>query len=357
MQWEARQIMKPNFLAISKASKYSLLRGSHTWTIHNDSQDCSESEIHVRNLTLTGCSENEFTCGTGACISMEKRCDSVEDCEYGSDELDCKKVYRPPGYNNFLIPVTDKGRSSVRVNVSVDIEDILDIDELKEKFVIKFTFKRDWFDNRLVFLNLKEFSTDLNKIEPKEWNELWYPSIDINNIESEKKFKATSIKNIKKVIPNSNFTYKMSLIEYEQNSQVFKGSDNAITLSKQWSVEFICHYNTAKYPFDTQICKMEFVEGFNGMYLHPSDLSFNKDISLNSYFVREVAMCRTVAAEKQAIVVEVTLGRPLVSNILTVFIPTTILMFISYMARVFEEDYLDMVLQVNLTVLLVQATL
>ena len=93
------------------------------------------------------------------------------------------------------------------------------------------------------------------------------------------------------------------------------------------------------------------------MYLHPSDLSFNQDISLNNYFVRGVAMCRTVTAGKQAVVVEFTLGRPLVSNVLTVFIPTTILMFISYMARVFEEDYLDMVLQVNLTVLLVQATL
>ena len=349
--------MKPEFLAISKASKYSLLRGSHTWTIHNDSQDCSENDTHVRNLTLTGCSEKEFTCGTGACISIEKRCDSVKDCELGSDELDCINVWRPPGYNKFLIPVTDNGRSRVRVNVSVDIEDILDIDELKEKFVMKFTFKRDWFDNRLVFLNLKEVSTDLNKIEPKEWNELWFPNIDINNIESKKKFKDTSIEEIKKVIPNSNFTYRMSLVEYEKNSQIFEGSANAITLSRQWSVEFICHYHTAKYPFDTQICRMEFLVGFSGMYLHPSDLSFNQAISLNSYFVREVAMCRTVTAGKQAIVVEVTLGRPLVSNVLTVFIPTTILMFISYMARVFEEDYLDMVLQVNLTVLLVQATL
>ena len=130
-----------------------------------------------------------------------------------------------------------------------------------------------------------------------------------------------------------------------------------MTLSKEWSVEFICHYNTEKYPFDTQICKMQFVEGYSMMNLNPVKLRFNQNISLNSYFVRGVKMCRTVVVGKQAIVVSVTLGRPLVSNVLTVFIPTTILMAISYMARVFEGDYLDMVVEVNLTVLLVQATL
>ena len=54
-------------------------------------------------------------------------------------------------------------------------------------------------------------------------------------------------------------------------------------------------------------------------------------------------MCRTKVAKKQAIVVEVTLGRPLISNVLTVFIPTSILMVISNIAGVFEEHFMDMV--------------
>ena len=48
---------------------------------------------------------------------------------------------------------------------------------------------------------------------------------------------------------------------------------------------------------------------------------------------------------------------PLLNNILTVFIPTVILVIISHMARHLEENYVDMVIQVNLTVILVLATL
>ena len=54
---------------------------------------------------------------------------------------------------------------------------------------------------------------------------------------------------------------------------------------------------------------------------------------------------------------EVTLGRPLFGTFLSLFMPTGILLILSQMVRVFYRDYLDMVIQVNLTLLLVLATL
>ena len=42
-----------------------------------------------------------------------------------------------------------------QVNVTISIVDIMEIDELAEKFTIKFNFQRDWFDHRLTYLNLK----------------------------------------------------------------------------------------------------------------------------------------------------------------------------------------------------------
>ena len=59
----------------------------------------------------------------------------------------------------------------------------------------------------------------------------------------------------------------------------------------------------------------------------------------------------------KAIVVDITLGRPIVSNLLTVFIPTMLLVVISFTARFFAEDYIDMVIQVNVTILNVVATM
>ena len=68
-------------------------------------------------------------------------------------------------------------------------------------------------------------------------------------------------------------------------------------------------------------------------------------------------MCRSILLDKEAIVTEVTMVRLIMNNLLTVFVPTTLLVVISFAARAFAEDYLDMVIQVNLTILLVLATM
>ena len=68
-------------------------------------------------------------------------------------------------------------------------------------------------------------------------------------------------------------------------------------------------------------------------------------------------MCRSILLNKEAIVTEVTMVRLIMNNLLTVFVPTTLLVVISFTARAFAEDYMDMVIQVNLTILLVLATM
>ena len=353
----ATHTKQQDFLATSRAPKSSLLLGSHQWTIHNDAAECSETQSYNTSLTLSACSLEEFTCSGGSCIGMEQRCDRRTDCMDGSDEQDCGMVVQKPGYHKFLTPSPEEG--SLRINVSVNILDILDINEVKDLFVVKIDLVREWFDHRLIYLNLKKDTLDLNNLLPNEIEDLWYPSVDTYNIEHEKKRRATSVPHTYKVHPNKNFQYEKADMTHEKNAHLFKGSENRQFLRKQWSVKFICHYNTMMYPFDSQLCSMQFLEGagYSNMDLRPSVLSYNPKISLNQYFVRAIQMCTSKVVGKQAIVVEVSLGRPLMSNILTVFIPTTILLAISYMARVFQEEFLDMVVQVNLTVLLVQATL
>ena len=78
------------------------------------------------------------------------------------------------------------------------------------------------------------------------------------------------------------------------------------------------------------------------------------------YRVKGYRMCYVKLGRKikyDGVEVKVTLGRPLISNILIVFIPCIILLVIVIMANVFERDYLDMVIGVNLTALLVLGTL
>ena len=102
---------------------------------------------------------------------------------------------------------------------------------------------------------------------------------------------------------------------------------------------------------------MEFVKGTDFTELQPVELDFNRDISLGRYTINSIQMCKSMVGNTEGIVVEISLGRPIVSNILTVFIPTITLMSISFISRVFVEDYVDMVVEVNLTIFLVLTTL
>ena len=68
-------------------------------------------------------------------------------------------------------------------------------------------------------------------------------------------------------------------------------------------------------------------------------------------------MCEASIGEYKGVEVNISLSRPLISDILTVFIPTIILLTISHISKVYDKRYIDMVVMVNLTVILVLATL
>ena len=90
-----------------------------------------------------------------------------------------------------------------------------------------------------------------------------------------------------------------------------------------------------------------------------TQLQYNPNISLNCYTLSKIEMCNSAINKMKGIIVKVTLGRPIINNLLTVFVPTMLLVTISFAARFFAEDYIDMVkvIQVNLTILLVLATM
>ena len=91
--------------------------------------------------------------------------------------------------------------------------------------------------------------------------------------------------------------------------------------------------------------------------LNRVNLSYVGPKDLTEYVVKSYRMCDTSFGPYAGIEVRILLGRPLIGNILTVFIPCIILLLICHLVNVFEENYLDMVIGVNLTALLVLATL
>ena len=98
----------------------------------------------------------------------------------GSDEAECRNIVFPVGYNKFLTPSPDS-RENLNIDITVTILDILKIDEVEGDFVIQLATKREWFDNRLTYEDLKN-DRYLDKLSNKEQNSIWSPYLIFDNM-------------------------------------------------------------------------------------------------------------------------------------------------------------------------------
>ena len=119
----------------------------------------------------------------------------------------------------------------------------------------------------------------------------------------------------------------------------------------------MCDFDMRWYPFDIQICKFIIIDSEPSSILIPSSVSYSGPVELTQHVVEGVTICQTNRMDKSGFIVEVSLGRPLLGTTLSVFMPTTVILVLSQMVRVFGKDHLEMVIEVNLTLLLVLATL
>ena len=127
---------------------------------------------------------------------------------------------------------------------------------------------------------------------------------------------------------------------------------------REYTCSWICHFNMLWYPFDTQLCSMEFYfESPDWAVLFPKELTYIGPRDLAEYNVHNTQICSAIINGIPGVKVEIILERRILSTFLTIFTPTLILVIISHVANNFQENYLDMVISVNLTVLLVLATL
>ena len=356
--WIATVFDNKDFLATSRAPLQSLLLGTHLWTIHNDSIKCARNSISEPNtvmMTLTGCSHSEFTCSDGNCVSMDARCDDKLDCADETDEDDCSLIIHNSHYKKEIVPPTINDLSKLRVNVTVDIENIGKIDVVDGVIEIMYKLTRTWYDSRLLYQNLN-INNNLNKLSEEDIDNLWFPLFSFKNIASPDSYEEAESSRNWTVIRNKSYIHQKADKTENKNIYLFEGSQNYIECTKLFSTVFNCEYDLSWYPFDTQVCSMKF-EAIADVEIEAQELAISGSKKLAQYEVLAVCMCTTYEHGVKLAEVKIKLSRPLLNNILTVFIPTVIIVIISHMAKYFEENYVDMVIQVNLTAILVLANL
>ena len=243
--------------------------------------------------------------------------------------------------------------------MSVELTKILKIDEVEGSFRTKLFLRRQWLDPQLSYRNLKKESR-VNLLSPAEKETIWFPTMVFENIASNEDWIEIDVNEEHNILRNVEGNFDPVEVTDVDNAFIFSGEENSHYLSREFTILWNCDFNMMWYPFDTQTCAMQFkiINGFaDRVKLNPQHLAYSGPTDLTQYVVMRSIMCQASVGEYEGVEVNISLGRPLISNILTVFIPTIILLTISHISKVYEQRYIDMVVMVNLTVLLVLATL
>ena len=276
--------------------------------------------------------------------------------------LDFRIIFVPLGYNKLLVPPAVGGKSKLELNMSVILVNILEIDIVGGLFRTRHVLDRQWFDPLLTYRNLdKDYR--INLISEEEQEQVWFPKLVFVNELSEDDTLVFKYNQEYALVRNPENKFDPIGVEEIDNMNIYAGDINKLYLRKDFVTVWMCEFNMKWYPFDTQECSMQYkvVNRYSDFAtLVIENLSYAGPEDLTEYKVKGYRMCYVKLGQQikyDGVEVKVTLGRPLISNILIVFIPCIILLTICHLANVFDKDYLDMVIGVNLTALLVLGTL
>ena len=263
------------------------------------------------------------------------------------------------------------------VLVTVVVNSILSITEIDQLIYISYDLVMEWRDPRLEYQDIKH-NIDLNVMSLADIENIWVPRLNFKNTRSALETEMDK-KIIAKIIPSANFTYERGDMSQKNNKYIFKGSENSIFMSRAYDTHFLCEYDMAFYPFDSQICTMDItlnVVQIPFCQLKVENLLYEGPEELVQYFIRSRHMVLVKIKGSEGVRVYIVLGRRLLSNILTVYLPTILLNLTGHVTVYFKPFFFEVrfdlrhcffrqklilcfqaIITVNLTVMLVLATM
>ena len=237
----------------------SFTLGKHNWTIFGD-KGCNSGEEYYTELKMSACTEGDFTCNDGQCVSLDQRCDQRSDCRDESDERNCNILVLKDGYNKRIPPIISGG--PVDVEVSIHLLKLVDIDEENYSIKIQFEITLKWKENRATYHNLKR-KASLNALTEENVQMLWLPKLIYENTDQKETTRLGDIWEWETLVVVNRETDEKQImrsgLDVVDETEVFNGAENSLIMSQTYTHNFQCSYVLSAYPFDIQVHVMEFV--------------------------------------------------------------------------------------------------
>ncbi|XP_068220377.1 uncharacterized protein [Palaemon carinicauda] len=340
-------------LNMSSESLYPI--GKHSWTITDSICDVSiGTQIE---LSLSACGDEKYMCNNGECIDLKSRCDAKDDCSDESDEDNCAILRIPEDYRSFK-PPKNILNSSLPLQPLLKIEFLrfLSIEDVKESIQIEFMIQLSWPDSRIKYMNLRD-DTLANQLAEGEINEIWRPSTNFPNIKD----------GALKLLGENLYVLKVknSLIAdfNAVNMDEIYGGDAAMIVQQQhYSGSFVCTFDVFYYPFDEQECSIlvqfsSVSKELVAFTTNGSSTAYGQSAKLPIYIVSDFfALVPSNETRLSMVQVGFMLTRRYTLIVLSIYLPSLMLLAIGYATLFVEVRFLEVRLQVALTTLLVLYT-
>ena len=269
----------------------------------------------------------------------------------GSDEKNCDLLCAETlTEDTKILPL-----GQTNVTLSLEISSIPDINEKEQKFRAEYNLNLKWNDSRLLFCNVE--NTKETALKEQEIAKVWTPIVKMKNTAELEKilFDPDSLVSV-----NSDFDFN------EGNTCLGNKFRGTLQYERSYQTDFICKFQLTLFPFDTQSCLMKFTirkdetrgaELVAGNFNYTGIIDLSQEFIKNQFFIVHHEMLDGGNGYESFVEVHFVLQRALSNIFVTKFLPTILLNTIGHAMNYLDREYFETILTVNLTVMLVLATM